>query len=130
MNQTLQNLKINPIELQMELCKRSLAYFAKSAWPIVEPGREYIHGWHVDAVCEHLEAVTNGQIRNLLINIPPRHMKSLLVSVFWPTWVWTFRPEARWLFSSYAESLSVRDSVKSRRIRAITKKCGNRMKAA
>ncbi len=40
------------------------------------------------AIIEHLEAVTYGQIRNLLINVPPRHMKSLLVSVFWPAWEW------------------------------------------
>ena len=116
MKKTRPNLKIDPIEVQRELCRRSLAYYAKAAWHLVEPGREYVHGWHIDSICEHLEAVTNGQIRNLLINMPPRCMKSSLVSVFWPTWVWTFRPEARWLFSSYAESLSIRDSVKCRRV--------------
>jgi predicted phage terminase large subunit-like protein len=83
---------------------------------VVEPGRGYIHGWHIDAICEHLEAVTRGEIRNLIVNMPPRHMKSLLVSVFWPTWVWTWWPQARWLFSSYADTLSTRDSLKCRRI--------------
>lgn len=116
MSRIQRNLRVDHLELQRELCRRSLAYFAREAWPLVEPGREYIHGWHIDAVCEHLEAVTKGRIRNLLINMPPRHMKSLLVSVFWPVWVWTFKPETRWLFSSYAESLSMRDSVKCRRI--------------
>jgi hypothetical protein len=60
---------------------------------IVEPGTQYVHGWHIDAICEHLEAVSLGQIFNLLINMPPRHMKSLLVSVFWPTWQWIRRSE-------------------------------------
>lgn len=73
-------------------------------------------GWHLDAICEHLEAVTRGEIRNLLINMPPRHMKSLAVSVFWPVWVWLKKPEFRWLFSSYALSLSIRDSLKCRRL--------------
>lgn len=103
-------------EIEIEQCRRSLSYFAKQAWEIVEPGRQYKHGWHIDAICAHLEAVSQGQIRNLLINMPPRHMKSLLVSVFWPCWEWTILPETRWLYSSYADSLSIRDSVKCRRI--------------
>jgi predicted phage terminase large subunit-like protein len=70
----------------------------------------------VDAICDHLAAVTNGDIRNLVINMPPRHMKSLLVSVFWPCWDWTTFPERRWLFASYAQSLATRDSVKCRRL--------------
>src|ERR1035437_1939723 len=67
--------------------------------------------------CDHLEAVSYGHIRNLLINVPPRHMKSLLVSVLWPAWEWTRWPERRWLFSSYAATLSIRDSVKCRRLK-------------
>jgi predicted phage terminase large subunit-like protein len=98
------------------LAERSLAAFAGQAWHVVEPATPFVHGWHIDAICEHLEAVTRGEIRNLVINIPPRHMKSLLVSVFWPTWEWTTHPERRWLFSSYAAGLSIRDSLKSRRI--------------
>ncbi|HEY4722814.1 MAG TPA: hypothetical protein VII92_13255, partial [Anaerolineae bacterium] len=94
----------------------TLPDFIRGAWRILEPVTPYVHGWHIDAICEHLTAVMNGQIRNLLINIPPRHMKSLSVSVFWPTWVWTFKPEMRWLFASYAETLAVRDSLKCRRL--------------
>lgn len=103
-------------EIDRELCKRSLAYYIKQAWPVVEPGNRYIHGWHIDAISEHLEAATRGEIRNLIINIPPRHMKSLLCCVFWFTWVWTWKPESRWIFSSYGENLSIRDSLKCRRI--------------
>src|SRR3712207_8817924 len=45
------------------------------------PISEFVPGWHLGAICEHLEAVSAGHLRNLLINIPPRHMKSLAVSV-------------------------------------------------
>ncbi len=76
----------------------------------------FVPGWHIDAVAEHLEAVTHGQIRNLLITIPPRHTKSTIVSVAWPAWEWIDSPERRWLFGSYAESLAVRDAVRSRRL--------------
>lgn len=88
----------------------------RDAWHVVEPATPYVHGWHIDAICGHLEAATFGQIRNLIINIPPRCMKSLLVCVFWPTWVWTFRPESRWVFASYSDRLTIRDSLKCRRI--------------
>lgn len=94
----------------------TLRNFVREAWHVLEPSTPYVDGWHIGAICEHLEACTRGQIRNLIINIPPRHMKSLAVSVFWPMWVWTVKPESRWLFSSYAASLSVRDSVKCRRL--------------
>ncbi len=104
------------IAIDAELGRRSLREYCKLAWHIVEPGTPLMWGWHLDAICEHLEAVSAGQIRNLLINMPPRHMKSLAVSVFWPTFEWINRPECRWLFSSYALSLSVRDSLKCRRV--------------
>src|SRR5437868_5016702 len=88
-------------QIKAERARRRLSEFVGQAWHVVEPATEYVHGWHIDAICEHLEAVTNGDIRNLIINIPPRHMKSLLVSVFWPTWVWTRQPATRWMFGSY-----------------------------
>jgi predicted phage terminase large subunit-like protein len=101
-------------EIDRELATRRLREFVRLAWPIIEPSTPFVPGWHIDAIIDHLEAVTNGQIRNLLINVPPRHMKSLLVSVLWPAWEWIQHPERRWLYSSYAASLSIRDSVKCR----------------
>lgn len=103
-------------EIDKALAERSLVEYAKQAWQVVEPGTTYVHGWHIEAICEHLEAVTRGEILNLIINIPPRYMKSLLTSVFWPTWEWTFQPASRWLFMSYADQLAIRDSLKCRRI--------------
>ncbi|RJX19018.1 MAG: terminase [Desulforudis sp.] len=98
--------------------KASLKDFVRLGWPVVEPVSPLVWGWHLDVICEHLEAVSRGQIRRLIINVPPRHMKSLAVSVFWPAWEWgpRERPALRWLFSSYAQSLSIRDSVKCRRL--------------
>src|SRR5215471_2016411 len=103
-------------EIEREQATRSLREFVRQAWRIVEPSTPFVPGWHIDAIIDHLEAVSRGQIRNLLINVPPRHMKSLLVSVFWPAWEWIRFPERRWLYSSYAASLSIRDSLKCRRL--------------
>src|SRR5216117_3499506 len=80
-------------EIERELATRSLGEFVMQAWPIVEPATPFVPGWHIDAIIEHLEAITRGQIRNVLINVPPRHMKSLLVSVLWPAWEWIRWPE-------------------------------------
>jgi predicted phage terminase large subunit-like protein len=96
--------------------EKSLREYIKGAWQVVEPGTPYVDGWHIGAICEHLEAVTRGQIRKLLIAMPPRCMKSLTVSVFWPSWTWTFRPEHRWIFASFNEQLSIRDNLKTRDI--------------
>ena len=85
---------------------------------MLEPNTPFAEGWHIDTICEHLEAVTNGDITRLLINIPPRHMKSILVTVMWPAWEWGPKnmPSTRWLCSSYADTLSTRDSLKCRRL--------------
>ncbi len=96
--------------------RRSLKAFTKSCWSTIEPGREFYDNWHIDAISEHLQAVVAGDIKRLIINIPPRHMKSLSVAVALPAWTWTIQPTKRFLFASYAASLSVRDSVKCRRL--------------
>ena len=110
------NVGTSQLELEAEICKRSLRKFTEYIWHEIEPNTKFIPGWHIDAICDHLQAVTNRDIRNLVINIPPRHAKSILVSVVWPAWVWIFRPSSRWIFSSYAATLSKRDSLKCRRI--------------
>lgn len=58
-----------------------LIRFVREAWRIVDPA-PYIHNWHVEAICDHLEAVTFGEISELIINVPPGFGKSLIVSVF------------------------------------------------
>jgi predicted phage terminase large subunit-like protein len=89
---------------------------SSKAWPILEPATPFVANWHIDLLCEYLEAVTAGDIRNLLINVPPRSMKSLLVSVLWPTWEWLTRPSSRWICASYAESLALKHSVDRRTV--------------
>ncbi len=84
-------------------------------WPWIDPA-PFKDNWHIGCIAEHLEAVSAGQIRRLLINVPPRHMKSIGVSVAWPAWTWIAAPERRFLFTSYAQGLSTRDSVKCRRV--------------
>jgi predicted phage terminase large subunit-like protein len=102
--------------IRRQSAERSLYEFAKLSWPWVEGGKPFQDNWHIGAIAEHLEAVANGQIRNLLINQPPRTMKSLLCSVMFPAWRWIHEPSEQFLFVSYAQNISVRDS---RRCRAL-----------
>lgn len=103
-------------ELEKELAERKLSEFIKQAWPIIEPGADYLHNWHIDCICEYLQAVDAGQIARLLINMPPRYMKSITVSVMWPVWSWLKRPTLRWMFASYNQDLSTQHSIDRRTI--------------
>ncbi len=97
-----------------ELATQFLHDFVRQAWHVIEPEEPFVDGWHIKALCEHLEAVADGRIKQLLVNVPPGTMKSLLVCVFWPAWVWITKPGKRFMFSSYAENLSLRDSMRTR----------------
>lgn len=102
--------------IDAELARRSLREFVRQAWPHVEPATPFVPGWHLDAIADHLQAVTEGHIRQLLITMPPRHMKSISVGVMWPAWEWTARPERRHMVTSYALSLAIRDTMRTRRL--------------
>ena len=105
------------IEIDRELVERGgLLAFIRLGWSVVEPEGSFTDGWHIRALCSHLEKVMTGEIRRLLITMPPRHMKSLACAVFFPAWAWIQRPEMRFLFSSYSQDLSFRDSIACRNI--------------
>jgi predicted phage terminase large subunit-like protein len=88
----------------------------RQGWHVLEPHNPFVDGLHVHAICLHLQAVSEGRIADLLINVPPGHAKSLITAVFWPAYVWgpAGHPETRFLFSTYKEDLTIRDSVKCR----------------
>jgi predicted phage terminase large subunit-like protein len=104
------------IGYETEIMTRDFREFVAGAWSVVEPGKEYVANWHIDAICEHLMWVSLGDIDDLVINIPPRHSKSLTCAVFWPAWEWTWLPSSQWLFATYAQPLTIRDSIKCRRL--------------
>src|ERR1700733_11906121 len=107
-NYLLARRELNRLEM-MERAETNFKTFVKMAWKVVEPGTEFVDGKHIDAIAEHLEAIEDGSIRQLIINLPPRHMKSGLVAIMYPAWVWITKPQEQFLFASYAESLSLRD---------------------
>jgi len=94
----------------------SLHEFIKQAWPTIEGKIPFIDSWHIGAIAEHLEACVNREIRNLLINMPPRSSKSSLISVAFPAWVWITNPGEKFMYASYTASLSTELSSKCRRL--------------
>jgi predicted phage terminase large subunit-like protein len=102
--------------IDKKLCEQSFYHFVKRAWPILEPDNPFVEGWHIKAFCEHLEAVTFFVIPRLLINVPPRHAKSIVATVLWPAWVWIKYPQRRFIFASYSASIALRDSIKCRQV--------------
>ena len=105
-------------ELDRIDCERSLAFFIRDFWHIIEPATPLVWGWPLEAICLHLEAVSRGEIKRLIINVPPGFMKSLTVCVFWPAWEWGPRRMAhlRYITSSYSSALTERDN---RRFRSL-----------
>lgn len=124
--------------LDTEECEASLSTYLERAWNSFESS-SYAGNWHIDAIAEHLEAVSYGQIRRLIINIPPRHGKTNLVAVAWPTWTWAQKPDpdypligpqVRFLCASYGAKKAQEDGVTARRLIAsewYQKRWGNRL---
>lgn len=107
---------------EREAYEESLSQFVRGAWPSIDSA-EYQESWAIDALCDHLEAVTLGQIPRLLINFPPRCSKTSVTSVCWPAWTWARREESYWsgpkvkfLCASYGSTLSWNISNTTRRL--------------
>lgn len=100
-------------DMAAEHARRHLRVFVEQAWSVVE-SVPFVPNWHIDVLCTQLEAVTRGEAARLLVNIPPGTAKSLIVSVFWPAWVWATHPTKRFLTASYGQDLATRDAIKMR----------------
>jgi hypothetical protein len=119
--QVIARAKLPQAEERAEL-EGSLLSFVEGAWPSLDP-TQYQSCWAIDALCEHLQAVTEGQIKKLLVNFPPRCGKTLVTSVCFPAWTWARSehsflsvPQVRFLCGSYNDDLPLQNSTKHRRL--------------
>jgi hypothetical protein len=96
-----------------KLYQDSFYEFVKAGWSVVE-AEPYVDNWHIEAICDHLQAVAEGRITRLLINIPPRLGKSRLASVLFPAWLWTRKPSKKIISTSHGDDLSTGHTVASR----------------
>ncbi|EGG93506.1 phage uncharacterized protein [gamma proteobacterium IMCC1989] len=108
------NAKVDNTLVFDALMRSRLSSFIQRSFLTVDPGAQYLHNWHVDLIAEYLTACTNRDIKRLIINIPPRYLKSIAVTVAWPAWVLGNNPSAKFLASSYSDKLSLKHSVDCR----------------
>lgn len=95
---------------------KSLSQFVSEAWPIVESKSPYVHNWHIDVIASHLEAVSEGRIKHILINVPSGTMKTLLCDVFFPAWQWLKKPQTKFGLILQSDFLQAREKTKLKRL--------------
>ena len=105
-----------------ERCEGNLLEFVREAWSSIDSA-PYVDSWTIEAMCDHLEAVTLGYIPRLLINVPPRCAKTTIASICWQAWTWARSDHSFWsgpyvkfLCGSYNASLSLDNANKARRL--------------
>jgi predicted phage terminase large subunit-like protein len=108
-----------PLTPDQQAARRmSLGQFVRECWQIIEPSTRLAWGWALDAVCQHVEALLTGKLgkQNLIVTVPPGSMKSTIVSVAAPAFMWINRPQWRAIHASGNPVVSVRDSLRCRSI--------------
>ena len=113
---------LNLTKIQSELYKKSFYDFSLDAFKTLHNGQELIPNWHIKLLCDRLqveaERIVSGGERgkHLLINVPPRTLKSELVNVFFSVYCWILKDSIQFISSSYSASLSIVLSTQSRRL--------------
>lgn len=98
------------------ILRKDLRRFIQYSFSYLRPGEKYSHSWHIDAISEYLQAVKDGEMKRLIINMPPRMMKSLTASVAFPAWLIGNDPTTSIICASYAQTLSNQHSLDCRAI--------------
>src|SRR5947208_147989 len=96
---------LSPRELAVIL-RSDLGYFAERCFYDLNPQAAFLTNWHIEVIAAKLAAVREGKIRRLIINLPPRHLKSLLASIAFPALCLGHDPSAQILCVSYAQDLA------------------------
>lgn len=99
-----------------EALHTDFSFFIQKTFSTVDPGTKYLHNWHVDVIAEYLEACRQGEIKRLIINIPPRNLKSISVSVAFPAFLLGHDSSTHIMVASYSQALSLTHSVHTRRV--------------
>ena len=92
---------ISELEFSNALCRENFDAFAQRAFAEIEPATSFDFSWHIQCIAEHLEAVERGEITRLIINLPPRSLKSYLVATAFPAWILGKKPHTKFICTSY-----------------------------
>jgi hypothetical protein len=109
---------VNTIDREvLDLALRTdLATFIHRTFQTVAPAQLYRHNWHIEAIAWHLQQCAEGRINRLVINLPPRHLKSICASVAFPAWLLGCDPTIRLICVSYSENLAGKHALDCRAV--------------
>ena len=114
---TVLNSAIVPKPYEMAaLLRQDLSSFIARAFQELNPQTEYLHNWHVDLIASKLTEVAEGKIKRLIINIPPRNLKSICASVAFPAWLLGHYPSKKVICASYAQDLATKHALDCRQL--------------
>jgi predicted phage terminase large subunit-like protein len=88
------------------LLRSDLTAFVHKVFVTLSPGQAYVRNWHIEAIAHKLEQVRRGEIRRLIINMPPRSLKSIMASVAFPAYAFGHDPSRRIICVSYSADLA------------------------
>lgn len=87
--------------------RTSFGAFVYRAFEALNPGRKLVHNWHIDSIAFALEQMAGGQTRNrLVINLPPRTLKTFIISICFVAWLLGRNPTLKFVCVSYSEDLA------------------------
>lgn len=101
--------------LECHLGMRSFRAFFRMAWSRIDPAH-LLWNWHIDLICEEMERVARREVTEAVYCVPPRSLKSQIMSVAFPAWVWTWNPAAKFITGSNEMTLATRDAVRMRQL--------------
>ncbi|MDX2073467.1 MAG: phage terminase large subunit [Alphaproteobacteria bacterium] len=99
-----------------EKTRKHFRHFIGRTLLTADPDAHFQKNWHIDLIAEHLEAARLGKLTRLIINMPPRALKSQCVSIAWPAWILGHDPSARIMAASYSAQLAIRHSLDCRQV--------------
>ena len=109
-------MEVNPRDTFKNLCENDFSFFAQQYLKVLEPETSFEWNWHHETLCHYCEQVYYGHIQNLDINISPRTLTSLIVSVLFPCWIWTKNPSFKTMSASSTYDLSTKFNIKRREL--------------
>ena len=107
---------LDPFDVVRAILRQDLSSFIQRAFATVDPGASYHHGWHIDAIAWQLERIMRGDIRRLIITLPPRSLKSIAASIAFPAWLLGHDPSRQIVAVSYSDILSEKLAVDCMRV--------------
>lgn len=118
LNQALADVDVLELSLERTRVLGDLYEYLKAVWPILEPEQPFTENWHIRAICQELQDITLGRVEGdrFIFNVPPGTLKSILIGVVWPSWVWARNGKKRFLTASYGQHLTIRDNLRVRDI--------------